>query len=114
MIIARSLLIGSPLALCSAIGSAQAQQADMTFFVSSVGSGKGADLGGLDGADALCARLAQAAGSSGKDMASLSLDAGCGRSRRQRARPHRTRAVATRRARSSPRTSRTSTDPATT
>jgi hypothetical protein len=67
MIIARSLLIGlAPLALCSAIGSAQAQQADMTFFVSSVGSGKGADLGGLDGADALCARLAQAAGSSGK------------------------------------------------
>ena len=34
----------------------------MSFFVSSVGSGKGADLGGLAGADALCQRLAAAAG----------------------------------------------------
>jgi hypothetical protein len=56
----------APLALCSVVGGAQAQQADMTFFVTSAGSGKGADLGGLDGADQLCARLAQAAGSSGK------------------------------------------------
>jgi hypothetical protein len=40
----------------------QAQQAGMTFFVSSVGSGKGADLGGLEGADAHCAALAKAAG----------------------------------------------------
>src|SRR5581483_3690745 len=38
------------------------QQANMTFFVTSVGSGKGADLGGLDGADAHCASLAKAAG----------------------------------------------------
>lgn len=66
MTIARSLIWLVPLALCSVTRGAQAQQADMTFFVSSVGSGKGADLGGLDGADALCARLAQAAGSSGK------------------------------------------------
>jgi hypothetical protein len=43
-----------------------AQQAAMTFFVTSSGSGKGADLGGLAGADARCAQLAQAAGSSGK------------------------------------------------
>jgi hypothetical protein len=34
----------------------------MRFFVSSVGSGKGGDLGGLAGADALCQRLAAAAG----------------------------------------------------
>ena len=40
---------------------------DMTFFVSSTGGGKGADLGGLAGADALCTRLATAAGSSGHD-----------------------------------------------
>ena len=40
----------------------QAQQANMTFFVTSTGSGKGADLGGLDGADAHCAALAKAAG----------------------------------------------------
>ncbi|OGT14417.1 MAG: hypothetical protein A3F73_06060 [Gallionellales bacterium RIFCSPLOWO2_12_FULL_59_22] len=35
----------------------------MTFFVTSVGKGYGADLGGLKGADAHCAALAQAAGS---------------------------------------------------
>lgn len=34
----------------------------MSFFVTSEGSGKGADLGGLAGADALCQRLASAAG----------------------------------------------------
>jgi hypothetical protein len=45
---------------------ASAQQASMTFFVTSVGPGKGADLGGVDGADKQCASLAQAAGSSGK------------------------------------------------
>lgn len=43
--------------------AAQAQQSDMTFFVTSVGKGKGADLGGLQGADAHCAELAKAAGS---------------------------------------------------
>ena len=31
--------------------SAQAPRSDMSFFISSVGSGKGADLGGLAGAD---------------------------------------------------------------
>jgi hypothetical protein len=46
--------------------SIQAQQAQMSFFITSSGSGKGADLGGLAGADARCAQLAQAAGSSGK------------------------------------------------
>src|SRR5437588_8825121 len=43
-------------------GTVQAQQANMTFFVTSVGSGKGADLGGLAGADQICQRLAQSAG----------------------------------------------------
>jgi hypothetical protein len=45
--------------------SAPAQQsggATMTFFVTSVGSGKGADLGGLAGADGHCQQLAQTAG----------------------------------------------------
>ncbi len=40
-----------------------AQAADMTFFLTSVNAGKGADFGGLDGADAYCATLAKAAGS---------------------------------------------------
>ena len=38
----------------------------MTFFVTSVGGGDGANLGGLEGADAHCQQLADAAGSSGK------------------------------------------------
>ena len=51
-------------ALLGASGAtaARAQQADMSFFVTSVGKGKGADLGGLEGADAHCAALAKAAG----------------------------------------------------
>jgi hypothetical protein len=47
-------------------GIASAQQAQMTFFVTSAGPGKGADLGGLDGADKHCQSLAQAAGAGGK------------------------------------------------
>lgn len=54
------------LALLAALGGAQAQQADMSFFVTSAGSGKGADLGGVAGADAICMRLAQAAGAGAK------------------------------------------------
>jgi hypothetical protein len=38
----------------------------MSFFITSVGSGKGADLGGLAGADAHCQRLASAANAGGK------------------------------------------------
>jgi hypothetical protein len=41
---------------------AHAQQSNMTFFVTSQGVGKGADLGGLEGADKHCQALAQAAG----------------------------------------------------
>ncbi len=44
----------------------QPQSPDMTFFVTSAGSGKGADLGGLEGADQRCQSLAQAAGAGGK------------------------------------------------
>ena len=36
---------------------------EMTFFLTSTGKGNGADLGGLDGADAHCNALASAAGS---------------------------------------------------
>ncbi|MGC1981253.1 MAG: lectin, partial [Pseudolabrys sp.] len=46
--------ICAPLAACLTLlvfAPAQAQQASMTFFVTSVGLGKGADLGGLAGAD---------------------------------------------------------------
>jgi hypothetical protein len=40
--------------------------APMGFFITSVGSGKGADFGGLAGADAHCQKLAGAAGAGGK------------------------------------------------
>jgi hypothetical protein len=43
-------------------GGPQAPAEPMTFFVASQGSGKGADLGGLTGADAICQNLAAAAG----------------------------------------------------
>jgi hypothetical protein len=46
-----------------ASAAAHAQQADMSFFVTSAGKGDGANLGGLEGADAHCAALAKAAGS---------------------------------------------------
>lgn len=41
---------------------AQTKKSDMTFFISSVDAGKGADLGGLAGADKHCQTLAAAAG----------------------------------------------------
>ncbi|MDF1587077.1 hypothetical protein [Marinimicrococcus flavescens] len=50
------------LAVC---GTAQAQE-QTSFFVTSTGSGNGADLGGLEGADAHCQKLAEAAGAGGR------------------------------------------------
>jgi hypothetical protein len=59
--------IGAPLVVCVALfGAAHAQQAGTGFFVTSVGSGKGADLGGLAGADKHCQTLAATAGAGGK------------------------------------------------
>ena len=59
------------LAAASMIGvagcaSVQPGPKDMTFFVTSVGSGKGGDLGGLEGADRHCQSLAQAVGGGGR------------------------------------------------
>ncbi|RWN98271.1 hypothetical protein [Mesorhizobium sp.] len=62
----RGLLLVTAAASLAAIGVASSQDATMSFFVTSVGSGKGADLGGLAGADAHCASLAEAAGVTGK------------------------------------------------
>src|SRR5262244_3773189 len=50
-------------ALMLGAASVEAQQNVMTFFVTSVGKGNGADLGGLEGADAHCNALAKSAGS---------------------------------------------------
>ena len=65
----RRLLLATAAALIAAAGAAYSQGATMSFFVTSVGSGKGADLGGLKGADAHCASLAEAAGVTGKTWA---------------------------------------------
>ena len=51
---------------CAAAAPAAAQQAATTFFVTSEGPGKGADLGGLAGADAHCQKLATSAGAGAK------------------------------------------------
>jgi len=48
------------------VTSAQSQQANMSFFVTSVGLGKGADLGGLAGADGHCQQLAASVGAGAK------------------------------------------------
>ena len=58
---------------------AYAQDNAMTFFVSSANPGKGADLGGLDGADKYCQTLAAAAGAGARTWrAYLSTDAANG------------------------------------
>lgn len=64
---AAALFVGTPAAL--------AQDAPMSFFVTSTGLGDGANLGGLAGADAHCQQLAEAAGSTGRTwMAYLSAE----------------------------------------
>jgi hypothetical protein len=52
--------------LCAAVvlmGAHAPQQPPMTFFITSAGSGDGANLGGIEGADRKCTELARAAGS---------------------------------------------------
>jgi len=62
----KRLLIVSAALAGSVLVPAQAQDTSMSFFITSVGGGKGADLGGLEGADAHCAQLAEVAGATGK------------------------------------------------
>jgi hypothetical protein len=65
----RIVLVVLASAIVVLLGSVEAraqQAADMSFFVTSAGSGKGGDLGGLAGADQHCQALAQAAGAGGK------------------------------------------------
>src|SRR5450759_2778292 len=79
-----ALRIGVPLAACLAMfcaAPAQAQQAAMSFFVTSAGPGKGADLGGLAGADKHCQQLAQSAGAGAKTWHAYLSTHGAGRLR---------------------------------
>ena len=64
LVLASAVLLASPL-------PASAQNA-MSFFITSKGSGNGANLGGLKGADAHCQALAKAAGSTKTWQAYLS------------------------------------------
>src|SRR5262245_8697715 len=58
-----AVAIAALLSAATATSVGAQTQSAMTFFVTSVGKGNGADLGGLDGADAHCAALAKAVGS---------------------------------------------------
>lgn len=65
----KSLLFSIPLSLIAAAALAQSAPAPaqpMSFFITSVGLGDGANLGGIAGADKHCQALAQAAGAGGK------------------------------------------------
>jgi len=56
-------IVASVALVCSSVTAvSRAQQASMTFFITSAGPGKGGDLGGIEGADRHCQSLAQAAG----------------------------------------------------
>lgn len=63
-----NVLIAAGLSMLAA-SAAFAQEGEMSFFVTSEGGGDGASLGGLEGADALCQRLAQAVGAGDKSWA---------------------------------------------
>jgi len=61
--ICKSAVLGIGLSGTLVSSTILAQDGDMTFFITSAGPGKGADLGGLTGADAHCETLAVASGS---------------------------------------------------
>jgi hypothetical protein len=91
-----SVLVALTLLALGGTAGGQAQQSEMTFFITSAGSGKGGDLGGLSGADQICELRAQSAGAGGKNWrAYLSTQ----RRRRQCARPDRPRPLAERQGR---------------
>ena len=72
----KTLLIGLGVSVFALTAMAQEEEAPaMGFFITSVGVGQGADLGGLEGADAHCQTLAEAAGSTRTWAAYLSAKA---------------------------------------
>jgi hypothetical protein len=62
----KSRLFGCLALTALSVGIASAQNNSMSFFITSAGSGEGAKLGGLAGADAHCESLAAAVGAGGK------------------------------------------------
>ena len=65
-ILSRVCLVTAVSLAAFAAQPAQAQSAGASFFLTSAGPGKGADLGGIEGADKHCQSLAQAAGAGAK------------------------------------------------
>jgi hypothetical protein len=63
----RIVVLGFALALMTPSAPAVTAQGTLSFFITSTGSGKGADLGGLAGADAHCQALAKAAGAGNRE-----------------------------------------------
>jgi hypothetical protein len=62
-----SVLVTLTLLALGGTAGGQGQSSEMTFFVTSAGSGKGGDLGGLAGADQICELRARSAGAGGKN-----------------------------------------------
>jgi len=58
----KGVVMVASVVLLGLTGPVEAQQSNMSFFITSAGPGKGADLGGIEGADRHCQMLAQAAG----------------------------------------------------
>ena len=60
----RTLAVGCAIVIAAALAdiSHRRRRRSLGFFITSAGPGKGADLGGLAGADAHCQKLAAAAG----------------------------------------------------
>src|SRR5271157_3263857 len=74
-----SILASAALVSLGSAGT-QAQQVNMSFFVTSSGIGRGADLGGLEGADRRCQQLARTVGAGNRTWhAYLSAQAADGR-----------------------------------
>ena len=65
-VISVPIVLSIAVVVLSASAQTRAQQSTMSFFVTSVGLGKGGDLGGLEGADRHCQSLAEAVGAGGK------------------------------------------------
>ncbi len=64
---AHSTAVALATALVALTAPTMAQDGSMSFFITSAGPGNGADLGGLAGADAHCAALAEAVGVGNRD-----------------------------------------------
>jgi hypothetical protein len=61
-----AILASTAVLVLGGTAGGQGSRGDMTFFITSAGSGKGGDLGGLAGADKVCQVLGQAGGATSK------------------------------------------------